>query len=194
LFDPSNGTWKLTGSLNFARMNHTATLLPSGKVLVAGGATTNPITSSEIYDPAIGSWTLTNALNTPRAFAAATLLPNGKVLVAGGIASEGIVAGLTSAELFSPIIFNASWQPQVGALTATPTGTLVVTGAQLRGISEGSGGNESQDSPTDYPLLQLHSLANEQTCFVPVTSWATNSLATTASRIFPRAGLWQPFL
>jgi GH25 family lysozyme M1 (1,4-beta-N-acetylmuramidase)/N-acetylneuraminic acid mutarotase len=185
LFDPSNGTWTVTGSLNFGRMNHTATLLPSGKVLVAGGATTNPVTSTEIYDPAIGSWTLTNALNTPRAFAAATLLPNGKVLVAGGIASEGVVVGLTSAELFYPIIFNAFWQPQVSALTATPARTLVGTGVQFRGISEGSGGNASQDSPADYPLLQLHSLANEQTRFVPITSWTTNSLTTTTLPNFP---------
>jgi GH25 family lysozyme M1 (1,4-beta-N-acetylmuramidase)/N-acetylneuraminic acid mutarotase len=185
LFDPSNGTWKLTGNLNFARMNHTATLLPDGKVLVTGGATTNPITSSEIYDPAIGSWTLTNALTTPRAFAAATLLPNGNVLVAGGIASEGVVVGLTSAELFSPIIFNAFWQPQVTTLTTTAARTLAVTGAKFRGISEGSGGNSSQDSPADYPLLQLHSLANEQSCFVPITSWSTNSLTTTVLPNFP---------
>ncbi len=37
LYDSPSGTWSYTGSLNTARMNHTATLLPNGKVLVVGG-------------------------------------------------------------------------------------------------------------------------------------------------------------
>ncbi len=54
-----------TGSLNTARYLHTATLLPNGKVLVAGGfGLGGNLTSAELYDPASGTWTATGSLAT----------------------------------------------------------------------------------------------------------------------------------
>ena len=104
-------TFGATGSLITARTNHTATLLPNGNVLVAGGYNGSIfLTSAEVYDPASGSWTATGNLNTARGSHTATLLPNGKVLVAGGNNASGI---LTSAELYDPA--SGSW---------TATGTL----------------------------------------------------------------------
>src|SRR3954452_12870109 len=87
------GTWTATGSLNTARTAHTATLLPSGKVLVAGGRDANgdALASAELYDPLTGAWTPTGSLNTARFDHTATLLPNGKVLVAGGVDSSNHV-------------------------------------------------------------------------------------------------------
>ena len=64
--------------------SHTATLLPNGKVLVAGGLHGVRLASAELYDPASGTWTATGSLATARDDHTATLLPNGKVLVAGG--------------------------------------------------------------------------------------------------------------
>ncbi|MGB7749167.1 MAG: kelch repeat-containing protein [Verrucomicrobiia bacterium] len=85
LYDPTAGTWTTTGSLATSRAHHTATLLPNGKVLVAGGYNFSYPASAELYDPATGKWTTSGALKTARDLHTATLLPNGQVLVAGGI-------------------------------------------------------------------------------------------------------------
>jgi hypothetical protein len=53
LFDPATGTWSATGSLNTARKDHTATLLPGGRVLVAGGfGSLGPLASAELFSSA----------------------------------------------------------------------------------------------------------------------------------------------
>src|SRR5437899_10359824 len=64
--DPTSGTWTVTGSLNTARARHTATLLPNGMVLVAGGfdSTSNASASAELYAPARSTTTATTPLNT----------------------------------------------------------------------------------------------------------------------------------
>src|SRR5207244_4544969 len=51
LYDPATGTWTGTGSLNEGRYDHTATLLPSGQVLVSAGFTGGAyIGGAELYD------------------------------------------------------------------------------------------------------------------------------------------------
>src|SRR6266480_2088366 len=66
-------SWTFTGSRNTANAGP-ATLLPNGKVLVAGAGT-------QLYDRATGAWSPTGNLNVPRFPQTATLLKNGKVLV-----------------------------------------------------------------------------------------------------------------
>src|SRR5262249_59173790 len=68
------------------RNTHTATLLNSGKVLLAGGVGANPIlNTAEVFDPVAGTFTATtNTMAVARASHSATLLTNGNVLIYGG--------------------------------------------------------------------------------------------------------------
>ena len=82
---------------------HTATLLPSGKVMVAVAVLNNgttPITNVELYDPPTNTFGAGGSLGTARYGHTATLLSNGKVLAAGGFASGSVA--LSSVELYDP--------------------------------------------------------------------------------------------
>jgi Galactose oxidase, central domain/Kelch motif len=131
LYNPTNGTWALTGSLQYARDYQTTTLLANGKVLAAGGLGFNfpaPVSVAELYDPATKTWTGTNLMNTPRFGHTATLLASGKVLVAGGI-NNGVF--LSSAELYDPA--NNQWS-YTGTMTTNRvfhTATLLNNGKVL---------------------------------------------------------------
>jgi hypothetical protein len=179
LFDPISETWTNTGALNVSREFHTATLLPGGKVLAAAGLNSGSsfLTSSELYDPATKKWTATDGVTPARENHTATLLPNGKVLVVAG--DNGSTLG--GAEVYDVgLNFNTTWQPQIATATSPLNlgSSFLATGSKFRGVSEGSGGVNSQDSPSDYPVVQLRGVENGQTLFLPATSWSTNSFVS----------------
>jgi WD40 repeat protein len=118
--------------MSVARTSHTATLLPDGKVLLAGGGSTKQSQSSsaEIYDPQSRTFSATGSMSTARSQASATLLPRGNVLIAGGSDSTG--AATDAAEIYDPSTgqFRAIAQKMTNARTVH-TATLLPTGEVL---------------------------------------------------------------
>jgi Galactose oxidase, central domain/Domain of unknown function (DUF4214) len=131
LYDQAKRTWSISGALNDARAGHTATLLPNGKVLVAGGFNddgeySTSLNSAELYDPATGTWTGTGNLSTARNGHTATLLPNGRVLVVGGADSN-----FSSAELYDPVTGTWSGTGNSHYARSGHTATLLANGKVL---------------------------------------------------------------
>ena len=121
-----------TGSMRSGRVSHTATGLPNGRVLVAGGIDGTALASAELFDPSAGVFTPAGSLNTARSDHRATLLADGKVLIVGGVGPG--YSFLAGAELYDPI--TGAFTP-TGAMTAPreshtlttlPDGRVLTTG------------------------------------------------------------------
>ena len=129
LVDPG---WSTTGAMAIARFDHTASVLGSGVVLVAGGdAGATAFASAELYDPATGTWAATGAMTISRELHTASVLGNGEVLVAGGFSSFDNSAQFKT-ELYNPS--TGTWsatgpmshQRYMHTATVLPNGKVLV--------------------------------------------------------------------
>ncbi len=105
VWNPATGVFTAVAPMLSARDGHTATLLPDGKVLVAGG---HGRASSEIYDPATNTWSsTTGSMSVARINHTASLLRDGSVLVAGG--GQGGPCCTDTADRYNPT--TGTWTP-----------------------------------------------------------------------------------
>jgi hypothetical protein len=123
-FAQSPGTFTATGNMTTPRGWHTATLLPDGRVLIAGGGDLVPLkalASAELYDPSTGIFTATGNMTVGRLDHTATLLTNGKVLIAGGDGSGQTPSATGGFHLTAEL-----YDPATGTFAAT--GNMIVDG------------------------------------------------------------------
>ena len=137
IYDPATGAWASAAHMASARGYPCSAVLPSGKVLVAGGV--NPdgglLLTAEVYDPTADTWTATAGPMSVGRFGAACVLldsVSGKVLVTGGL--DGTVSATATADVYDPATdhFTATGPMATGRYwhTATPLadGTVLVAG------------------------------------------------------------------
>jgi hypothetical protein len=95
-------SWTNTGSMNIARADHTATLLSSGNVLVAGSQ--NLVRSTETYNSSTGAWSYTSgSMNTARYFHTAH-----DVTISGGLERVLVIGGVSSGMTATTELFSTS--------------------------------------------------------------------------------------
>ena len=161
LYDPGTGTFSMGGSMAHARKGHTATLLASGKVLIAGGEDDQgALDTAELYDPATNSFSGTGSMGTARTGHSATLLANGKVLIAGGATSSSFFPGIISlnparqatAELYDPFTETFVSTGHMTDARIAHTATLLADGTVLMtgGLIDYADGYQSLDRTEIY--------------------------------------------
>jgi MYXO-CTERM domain-containing protein len=186
LYDPATDRFlPLAASLRSPRANHTATLLPGGEVLLAGGTSgvalgpqpnapelSDPGADgapwAELYDPRSEAFTATaGGMNEPRSHHTATLLAGGKVLLIGGDDDpDGAIIAGRSAEIYDPAsgAFTPTAKPPLRAFghhTATllPSGEVLLTGGLARPLPDGGrdASAELREAELYDPLLDRFS-------------------------------------
>ena len=177
LYDPASGTFKATGSMHFARGNHTATLLSNGRVLIAGGSSEfgkSNLTQAEIYDPASGKFSLTGRTGTVRSGATAVLLHDGRVLIAGGFRGGTPPGALASAELYDPATGKFSPTGSMSVARMYDTASLLQDGRVL------VAGGWDDTTGTIFASAELYD---------PATGKFSLTGSMSAGREFPFSGL-----
>jgi N-acetylneuraminic acid mutarotase len=136
IYDPTTSKWSIADSMSVPRSGHSATLLPNGTVLVAGGhyAIAYPnivdLSSCEIYNPSTSYWSTTDSMAVPHTGQAVVPLLDGRVLLAGG------EYRVNDCEIFNPQVMEWSETDSLltgrdsHSLTLLPNGKVLAVGVQ----------------------------------------------------------------
>ncbi|WP_437499438.1 kelch repeat-containing protein [Sorangium sp. So ce1099] len=97
VYDPVSDTWSSVPVMSEERWDHSATLLPDGRVLAMGGG--HHLASAEVYSPATSTWTPVASMHLGRVRPPATVLPDGRVLVVSNRNDEDT----STSEIYDPV-------------------------------------------------------------------------------------------
>ncbi|MGZ5970745.1 MAG: kelch repeat-containing protein, partial [Polyangiales bacterium] len=100
IWSATTHTFRAVASMALARVEHTATLMKDGRVLVVGGKKSNVSSATtEVFDPGTETWSAGPSMVSRRHGHSAHLFDDGKVLIVGGLLDAG-EAGYEDSELF----------------------------------------------------------------------------------------------
>ncbi|MCH8310444.1 MAG: hypothetical protein IIB17_08120 [Chloroflexi bacterium] len=190
-----------------SRSGHTATLLPSGDVLVVGGTSGfgESVSSAETFLTASEKWTTAGSIIQSRIFHTATLLGDGNVLISGGqIAS---LDALASVELYDWAVGNWATTTEMSeprilhTATKLSDGTALITGGfrdfdrtlDTAEIYDPASETWNTQSPMSAPraLHTMTLLADGRILVIGGLSDFDNVIAT-AEVFDPSTGIWTP--
>ncbi|MGK3992637.1 kelch repeat-containing protein [Sorangium sp. So ce1024] len=168
LYDPVSNTWSAAGTMTIGRGYHTATLLGSGKVLMAGGmGGAGYVSSAELYDPVSNTWSIAGTMTVDRGHHTATLLGSGKVLMTGGLSDAD---DLASAELYGAVDTTGTW---------AAAGSMSIGRSNHAATLLGNGKVLVVGSPGDPAPAELYDpVSNTWTTTTPVIAERSNPAAT----------------
>jgi len=148
VYDLATKRFSPAGIMASPRVSHTAILLDSGMVMVAGGLggrrqeagrwVGNTLRTTDLYDPATRQFTAGALMNTPREDHAAVKLSDGRVLIAGGSADGRAMAG---AEVYDPVLSAFTPIASMHTPRSSPVAIRLLDGCVL--VAGGSGPDHS---------------------------------------------------
>lgn len=157
-----------TGSMQTPRASHTASLLPNGTVLIAGGfagsgSESRPYISTEIFDPASGAFHPGPDMTVRRSGHAAVVLKDNRILLACGWSGP---SGVTNAaEIYDPARQRFSRVGSMAVARGECTATLLQDGKVL--ITGGVDHKEQALSSTEIFDPRTKSFASAASMMIP---------------------------
>ncbi|TPW20814.1 MAG: fibronectin type III domain-containing protein, partial [Elusimicrobia bacterium] len=174
IYNPATDAWSrvttLGGNdLSIPRQNHTAALLPDGKIMIVGGFTAlgGAITFNEGFDVDFSSFQMQGQFQQTgkRGDHATILLPDGNLLTAGGFDGLNYLSDTSfmyhgsfpdSQTLAGGLLRRPRVDASRPAIIA-PDAPVTVVGANFRGVTEASGGGSaSQNSSHAHPRVYMN--------------------------------------